>query len=81
MKPILSLVALLNAPPLFIRPKDKARDADALKMKFAHLDGDHMTLLNTYEAYLRREKSTEWCFENYVNPRAMKIVDDVREQL
>ena len=48
MKPILSLVALLNAPPLFIRPKDKARDADALKMKFAHLDGDHMTLLNTY---------------------------------
>ncbi len=52
-----------------------------MKMKYAHLDGDHLTYLTAYDTYLRKEKSKDWCFENFINPRAMKIVDDVRGQL
>ena len=81
MQPVLSIVSMLNSPPIFIRPKDRAKDADAVKMKFAHLDGDHLTFLTAYNTYLRQEKSQEWCFEHFINPRAMKITDDVRGQL
>ena len=81
MQPVLSIVSILNSPPIFLRPKDKAKDADAVKMKFAHLDGDHLTYLTAYNTYLLQENTKEWCFENFVNPRAMKITDDVRGQL
>lgn len=30
--------------------------ADESKMRFAHIDGDHMTLLNVYHAF----KQSEW---------------------
>ena len=79
--PVLSLVAILNAPPLFLRPKDRTREADASKMKFAHLDGDHLSYLTAYDTYIRNDRSIDWCRDNFINPRAMKIVDDVRGQL
>ena len=43
---ILSIVALLSVPRLFMRPKEAQREADEALAKFAHVDGDHLTLLN-----------------------------------
>ncbi len=48
---MLSIVALLSVPPIFMRPKEAAKAADAAKAAFAHVDGDHLTLLNAYHAY------------------------------
>ena len=33
--------------------------ADEAKMKFAHIDGDHLTLLNVYHAYKQSELDTQ----------------------
>ena len=34
-----------------MRPNEAKKAADEAKMKFAHIDGDHLTLLNVYHAY------------------------------
>ena len=36
---------------VFTRPNDAKKAADEAKMKFAHIDGDHLTLLNVYHAF------------------------------
>ena len=36
---------------MFVRPREAARAADEAKARFAHIDGDHLTLLNVYHAF------------------------------
>ena len=38
-----------------MRPNEAKKAADEAKMKFAHIDGDHLTLLNVYHAYKQSE--------------------------
>ena len=35
----------------FVRPNEAKKAADDAKMRFAHIDGDHLTLLNVYHAF------------------------------
>jgi len=78
---ILSIVALLSVPQVFMRPKESAKAADAAKANFEHADGDHLTLLNAYHAYKAAGDNADWCWENYISQRTMKQVDNVRRQL
>ena len=48
---MLSIVALLSVPNIFMRPKEAAKAADEAKSQFAYSEGDHITLLNAYYAY------------------------------
>jgi pre-mRNA-splicing factor ATP-dependent RNA helicase DHX15/PRP43 len=48
---MLSMVAMLGIPNVFLRPNDQRKQADEAKARFAHPDGDHLTLLNVYHAY------------------------------
>src|SRR4051812_1782722 len=48
---ILSIVSMLSIPPVFLRPPEAKKEADDAKDKFAHIDGDHLSLLNVYHAY------------------------------
>ena len=34
-----------------MRPNEAKKAADDAKMRFAHIDGDHLTLLNVYHAF------------------------------
>ncbi len=48
---VLSIVAMLSSPNIFMRPKNAQRAADEAKARFSHVDGDHLTLLNAYYAW------------------------------
>jgi pre-mRNA-splicing factor ATP-dependent RNA helicase DHX15/PRP43 len=78
---ILTIVAMLSVQQCFMRPKDKQKEADEAKSRFSHEDGDHLTFLNVYHAYKNNNDDTSWCYENFINHRAMKQADNVREQL
>lgn len=86
---ILSIVALLSVQQVFMRPKDAGKAADDAKAKFAHVDGDHLTLLNAYHAYKTTASGAagdekvvrEWCWDNFLDMRALKAADNVRMQL
>jgi len=82
---ILSIAAMLSCPTPFMRPRNAAAEADRAKESFAHQDGDHLTLLNVFHAYLHVEQSgsdvKRWCWENFVQERSMQLAVNVRRQL
>jgi pre-mRNA-splicing factor ATP-dependent RNA helicase DHX15/PRP43 len=78
---ILSLTAMLSVPQCFVRPNDVRKQADEAKARFAHIDGDHLTMFNVYHAFKQNHEDNHWCYENFVNYRSLKSSDNVRTQL
>ncbi|KAI9005854.1 P-loop containing nucleoside triphosphate hydrolase protein [Phycomyces nitens] len=79
---ILTITAILSVPPIFVRPRDYERAAaDSARAKFINKDGDHLTLLNAFNAYTVNKANPQWCRKNFVNERALKAAFDVRKQL
>jgi HrpA-like RNA helicase len=78
---VLSITALLSVPQIFMRPNEAKKQADEAKMRFAHIDGDHLTLLNAYHAYKQNSEDSKWCYDNFVSFRSLKSADNVRDQL
>ena len=78
---LLSIVAMLSVQDVFYRPKEKQQQADQKKSKFHDPHGDHLTLLNVYNGWKQSKFSEPWCFENFIQARAMRRAQDVRQQL
>ncbi|CAD5225787.1 unnamed protein product [Bursaphelenchus okinawaensis] len=78
---VLSITAMLSVPQCFVRPNEAKQEADEAKARFAHVDGDHLTLLNVYHAFKQSQDDPQWCYKNFVNYRALKNCDNVRMQL
>ncbi|KAK2498430.1 hypothetical protein MC885_012599 [Smutsia gigantea] len=68
-------------PQCFVRPTEAKKAADEAKMRFAHIDGDHLTLLNVYHAFKQNHESVQWCYDNFINYRSLMSADNVRQQL
>lgn len=82
---MLSIVALLSVPNVFVRPGSAKKRADEMKMMFAHPDGDHLTLLNVYEAFNSDDAYNvglhQWCRDNFLSYRSLTSAQSVRLQL
>ncbi|CAL8468358.1 g7898 [Coccomyxa elongata] len=78
-----SIAAMLGVGgAVFYRPKDKAVHADNAHRAFHRGNvGDHIALLNVFNAWAESGFSTQWCYENFVQVRSMKRARDIREQL
>jgi hypothetical protein len=50
-------------------------------VRFAHVDGDHLTLLNIYNSYIQSGKSSKWCEEHYFDENALKSASQIRTRL
>ncbi|AGO10173.1 AaceriAAR180Cp [[Ashbya] aceris (nom. inval.)] len=82
---ILTIVAMLSVPNVFIRPSKDRKRADDAKSVFAHPDGDHITLLNVYHGFKSDEAYNhgihQWCRDNFLNYRSLAAADNIRSQL
>ncbi|ODV94376.1 hypothetical protein PACTADRAFT_51221 [Pachysolen tannophilus NRRL Y-2460] len=82
---ILTIVALLSVPTVFVRPASARKKADEAKNLFAHPDGDHLTLLNVYFAFMSNAAYEvglhQWCRDNFLSYRSLKSAENVRAQL
>ena len=78
-----TIVACLSVPQIFMRPREAARAADDAKAQFSHPDSDHLTMLNAYAAYeaTPEKDRKQWCWDNFINDRAMMNAFNVRNQL
>ena len=64
-------------------------EANDARAQFVHPDGDHLTLLNVYEAYREVQNQNgsngkaiaDWCWNNFLDHRSLKSADSVRKQL
>ena len=78
---LITIVAMLSVQNVFYRPREKQTQADAKKSKFHQPEGDHLTMLAVYTAWKTSKFSNPWCFENFIQARAMRRAQDVRKQL
>ncbi|KAJ3669811.1 hypothetical protein LUZ60_010135 [Juncus effusus] len=80
---VISIAAMLSTGnSVFYRPKDKQVHADNARLNFHSGNvGDHIALLNVYNAWKETDFSTQWCYENYIQVRSMKRARDIRDQL
>ncbi|KAG4102615.1 P-loop containing nucleoside triphosphate hydrolase protein [Neocallimastix lanati (nom. inval.)] len=78
---VLTIVAMLSVPNVYIRPKDQKDRADEKRRQFEHDDGDHITLLKTFQAFKANHENPDWCYNNYLNIRSLKSADNVRIQI
>lgn len=80
---MLTIIAMLSAQvdKLFKRPKAKKMEADLKKKTFNCEEGDHITLLNVYNEWLRNNSSRAWCNEFFLDSRTLEEVYEIRYQL
>ncbi|CUA68071.1 pre-mRNA-splicing factor ATP-dependent RNA helicase DHX15/PRP43 [Rhizoctonia solani] len=78
---ILSIVAMLSVPNVWLRPNNQRKEADQAKAMLTVPDGDHLTLLNVYNNYVTNKDEKNWCWNNYLSQRALQQAENVRNQL
>lgn len=70
---VIAIISLLSVENIFFSPSDKREQAAEARRKFLHNDGDHLMLLNVLKGYWEVKGDYEWCRENFINARNMKI--------
>ena len=75
------IVSMLTVPAIFFRPKDRAAESDAAREKFFVPESDHLTLLNVFQQYMSNGASTAWCVRHFIHAKAMKKVEEIRNQI
>lgn len=78
---VIIIISMLSVQNIFYRPRDKQQQADNKRSKFHYKDGDHLTLLNVYNLWKKNQKSSNWCYENFIQYRGLKKASDVEKQL
>ncbi|XP_052850765.1 ATP-dependent RNA helicase DHX33 isoform X2 [Drosophila gunungcola] len=81
MEEILSLVSVLSSDHVFVSNSDKNEMAALAHAKFQSKHGDHLTLLNVFNAFCKTEKPKMWSHDNYLNLRSLTYARNVRRQL
>ncbi|KAG0354678.1 DEAH-box ATP-dependent RNA helicase prp22 [Gamsiella multidivaricata] len=78
-----TIVAMLSVEEPFYLPR-KEEEQDAARTthsQYYHHSGDHVTLLNVYEAWRDSDYSKDWCHHNYFNIRHLRLARNIRSQL
>mmetsp|Transcript_57831 Transcript_57831/g.152186 ORF Transcript_57831/g.152186 Transcript_57831/m.152186 type:complete len:1158 (+) Transcript_57831:156-3629(+) len=78
---IMTIVSMLSVQNVFYRPKDKQALSDQKKARFHQAEGDHCTLLEVYKGWAHNRFSNPWCYENFIQARALRRSQDVRKQM
>ncbi|XP_008068317.1 probable ATP-dependent RNA helicase DHX35, partial [Carlito syrichta] len=78
---ILSIAAMMQIQNIFLVPSNQKSQAVRVHRKFAVEEGDHLTMLNVYEAFIKHNKSSQWCQEHFLNYKGLVRAATVREQL
>lgn len=78
-----TLVAMLQVERCFIVP---GGGEALLRARHAHrtfqaAEGDLLTLLNVYEAFIRHSSSRQWCSRMFVNYKAIARAREIRERI
>ena len=78
---ILTIAAMLQIQNIFVIPSTQRAAANNAKRKFSVYEGDHITLLNVFEAFIKYKKSPKWCHDNFLNYKGLCHAVKIREQL
>ncbi|KAK3610344.1 hypothetical protein CHS0354_029813 [Potamilus streckersoni] len=77
----ITIAAMSQIQNIFVSPTGQRKAADSAKRKFSVEEGDHITLINVYNAFIKYGQNSEWCHENFLNYKGLKRATEIREQL
>lgn len=77
----LTIVAMLQIESIFLQPSHRRAEARKAKYKFSVLEGDLLTLLNVYNAFIQKGKDKQWCGQMYLNYKGLMRATEIRKQL
>ena len=82
---ILKIVSVLSVENIFhhnlTNTNGKRDQAQLIRQKFSSADGDHITLLNVFKAFSANKQSREWCVENMLDFKNLKLSMEICKQL
>ncbi|XP_056623478.1 putative pre-mRNA-splicing factor ATP-dependent RNA helicase DHX32 [Triplophysa dalaica] len=84
---VLTIAAMLTAPSSFlIPPVETSQKALLCHQQFQHVEGDHFTLINIYNAYKYAQEgpysnAERWCEEHFLTLNALQTADAIRSEL
>ena len=82
---MLTLVAMLSIQHPFIQPRSNSKEAKQRQheaiAEFAVLEGDHITLINVFNAYEDAQGQQSWCDQHMVQGRLLQRAKEVRAHL
>ncbi|OXB54113.1 hypothetical protein ASZ78_002132 [Callipepla squamata] len=79
---MVSLAAMLTAPPCFVTPSTRLEEAvTARRRALLHPDGDHFTLINIFNSFLQHDMDEGWCRKHAVSSEALRLAGIVRAEL
>uniref|UniRef100_A0A8C2HAS1 Probable ATP-dependent RNA helicase DHX35 n=1 Tax=Cyprinus carpio TaxID=7962 RepID=A0A8C2HAS1_CYPCA len=79
-KEIVTIAAMMQIQNIFVAPHNQKKSARE-RRKFAVAEGDHLTMLNVYEAFIKHQKSSQWCQDHFLHYKGLLRAVAVREQL
>ncbi|XP_064407786.1 ATP-dependent RNA helicase DQX1-like [Latimeria chalumnae] len=79
---MLTIAAMLTAPPCFLAPPALCDESAAAHRRvLLHPEGDHFTLINVYNAFKQHNEEETWCTKNFLSFPALKLADVIRSDL
>ncbi|KAH8117149.1 P-loop containing nucleoside triphosphate hydrolase protein [Phellopilus nigrolimitatus] len=79
---MLTIAAMTSVQDVFVIPEGSAGAlAELERRKFTAEEGDHLTLLNVYNAFTKYGKSSGWCRSHSLSFRALSRAVSIRSQL
>jgi ATP-dependent RNA helicase DDX35 len=82
---LLSIAAITSAQgssSIWFSHSDAEKAMEHSRRKFAAEEGDHLTLLNVYQAFVTKgKKQASWCHQNHLNAKTMARAVSIRSQL
>uniref|UniRef100_A0AAX7T3G1 DEAQ box RNA-dependent ATPase 1 n=1 Tax=Astatotilapia calliptera TaxID=8154 RepID=A0AAX7T3G1_ASTCA len=79
---LLTIAAMLTAPSCFVTAEPSREEAAVTHWRpLMHTEGDHMTLINIYNAFLEHNQDEAWCTTNFLCHAALRLAVVIRAQL
>ncbi|BFZ19516.1 hypothetical protein BsWGS_22555 [Bradybaena similaris] len=73
--------AMTQIQNVFITPSDKKVASERERRKFSVLEGDHLTLVNVYRAFIKFGQNSKWCHEHCLNYKGLLRAVEISNQL
>lgn len=79
---MLTIAAMISLQGNVWFSHDAKKAEETARRKFAVEEGDHLTLLNVYQAFITKgKKEARWCQQHYLNFKSMSRSVSIRNQL
>lgn len=77
-----TIVAMLQVQNIFLSPPRQSLQAKKMKYKFSVTEGDHITLLNVYNAFIKQETNAKkWCDTHFLHYKGLLRAIEIRNQI